>query len=313
MSSPDSWPKWQPPQPVLQDMETETARVLYKCSNVASHGPQDVNLSVCGINKKKYSSLRKLLIVTCYCLKFVKKRLWDLLSESRRMLIGKRYALLAEVFGSLSDGQFICATDIKLAMLLWIYCVHQNRFCDVLSAIKEDKSHCLKRPSFRLPCMPPWPKERVSRSDHFQFVGLDYLGPVNVKCESQLKKTWICLFICLSIRAIHLEWVLDLSASQFLNCLRRFVSHRGKPDVIFSDNASQFKLVCTVVDREWRKVLKDKEVMNYVSAEGIKWKYMIALAPWQCGFYERLIGLVKRCMRKSISRKYLSLEQHAAL
>ena len=126
-------------------METETARVLYECSNVASHGPQDVNLSVCGINEKKYSSLRKLLRVTCYCLKFVKKRLWDLLSESRRMLIGKRYALLAEVFSSLSDGQFICATDIKLAMLLWIYCVQQNRFCDVLSAIKEDKSHCLKR------------------------------------------------------------------------------------------------------------------------------------------------------------------------
>ena len=271
------------------------------------------------------------------------------------MLIGKRYALLAEIVSSLSDGQFICATDIKLAMLLWIYCVQQNRFCDVLSAIKEDKSHCLKRqlglkiddmgilkcygrflnatiaesmkhpkllprrehlttllitevhqrlinagvahtlaqireeywipqgraevrsvlsqcllcrrlegPSFRLPCMPPWPKERVSRSDPFQFVGLDYLGPVNVKCKSQLKKTWICLFTCLSIRVIHLEWVLDLSASQFLNCLRRFVSRRGKPDVIFSDNAPQFKLVCTVVDREWRKVLKDKEVMNYV-------------------------------------------------
>ena len=161
--------------------------------------------------------------------------------------------------------------------------------------------------------MPPWPKERVSRSDPFQFVGLDYLGPVNVKCESQLKKTWICLFTCLSIRSIHLEWVLNLSASQFLNCLRRFVSRRGKPDVIFSDNAPQFKLVCTVVDREWRKVLKDKEVMNYVSAEGIKWKYTIALAPWQGGCYERLVGLVKRCMRKSIGRKYLSLEQLTTL
>ena len=114
-------------------------------------------------------------------------------------------------------------------------------------------------------------------------------------------------------KAIHLKWVLDLSASQFLNCLRRFVSRWGKPDVIISDNAPQFKLVCTVVDREWRKVLKDKEVMNYISAEGIKWKYTIALAPWQGGFYERLVGLVKRCMRKSIGRKYFSLEQLATL
>ena len=49
------------------------------------------------------------------------------------------------------------------------------------------------------------------------------------------------------------------------------------------------------------------------SAEGIKWKYTIALAPWQGGFYERLVGLVKRCMRKSIGRKYLSLEQLTTL
>ena len=115
----------------------------------------------------------------------------------------------------------------------------------------------LEGPSFRLPSMPPWPRERVSRSDPFQFVGLDYLGLINVKYESDLKKIWIWLFTCLSIRAMHLEWTLDLSASQFLNCLRRFVSRRGKPDVIISDNAPQFKLVRTVVDIEWRKVFKD--------------------------------------------------------
>ena len=40
---------------------------------------------------------------------------------------------------------------------------------------------------------------------------------------------------------------------------------------------------------------------------------MIVLAPWQGGFYERLVGLVKRCMRKSIDRKYLSLEQLATV
>ena len=107
-----------------------------------------------------------------------------------------------------------------------------------------------------------------------------------------------------------MEWVLDLSASQFLNCLRRFVSRGGKRDVIISDNAPQYKPVCTVVDREWRKVLKDKEVMNYISAEGIKLKYTTALVPWQGGFYEKLVrtyaGLRKDvCMRKSIGEEIL--------
>ena len=87
--------------------------------------------------------------------------------------------------------------------------------------------------------MPPLPHERVARSDPFQFVGLDYLGLVYVKEGSQLHKVWVCLFTCLTARAVHLEWVLDLTAIQFLNCVKRFISRRGKPD---SDNAPQFKL-----------------------------------------------------------------------
>ena len=61
------------------------------------------------------------------------------------------------------------------------------------------------------------------------------------------------------------------------------------------------------------KFFKDEEVMSYISAEDIKWKYTIAFAPWQGGFYERLFGLVKKCMRKSIGRKHFSLEQLATL
>ena len=43
-------------------------------------------------------------------------------------------------------------------------------------------------PPFQLPHMPPWPRERVSQSHPFQFVGLDYLGPVYVKAHSGLDK-----------------------------------------------------------------------------------------------------------------------------
>ena len=112
--------------------------------------------------------------------------------------------------------------------------------------------------------MPPWPCERVSRSDPFQFVGLDYLGPVFVRGLSGLDKVWICLFTCLTVRAIHLEWATDLTEIQFLSCIRRFVSRRGKPDSIIS----QFKLTSTVLSKQWRDVFVDKEVLSYVAAEG---------------------------------------------
>ena len=43
-------------------------------------------------------------------------------------------------------------------------------------------------PPFSLPNMPPWPRERVSRSEPFQYIGLDYLGPLRVKEGSGTEK-----------------------------------------------------------------------------------------------------------------------------
>ena len=67
-------------------------------------------------------------------------------------------------------------------------------------------------------------------------MGLDYLGPIYVKGNQEMKKVQMCIFTCLVVRAVHLEWVADLTAIQFLKCVRRFVSCRGKPDLIISDN-----------------------------------------------------------------------------
>ena len=96
------------------------------------------------------------------------------------------------------------------------------------------------------------------------------LEPAYVKVHSDLHKIWICLFTCSSVRTIHLEWVMDLTAIQFSNCLRRFISRRGKPDSIISDNAPQFKLTSTALSKQWRNVFVDKEVLSYVAVEGIK-------------------------------------------
>ena len=67
--------------------------------------------------------------------------------------------------------------------------------------------------------MPPWPRERVSKSEPFQYIGLDYLGPLRVKEGNRVEKMWICLFTCLAVRAVHLELVKGLSAPLLLDCL----------------------------------------------------------------------------------------------
>ena len=128
-----------------------------------------------------------------------------------------------------------------------------------------------------------------------------------------MTKMWICLFTCLAIRAVHLEWVRSLSAEHFLLCLRRFIARRGRPELIISDNAAQFKLVKTVIDEQWRELPLDENLVSYLSNSGIKWKFTTALAPWQGGFYERLVGLVKRCLRKGIGLKRLTLDQFVVM
>ena len=47
-------------------------------------------------------------------------------------------------------------------------------------------------------------------------------------------------FICFASRAVHLELVSDLSSQGFIAALRRFVSRRGCPKSIFSDNGTSF-------------------------------------------------------------------------
>ena len=91
----------------------------------------------------------------------------------------------------------------------------------------------------------------------------------------------------------------------FIDCLKRFIARRGKPKLIISDNAPQFRLVKTTLDVEWSKTFKSTEVLDCYSYEGIQWNFTTALAPWQGGFYERLVGLVKQGLRKGMGRKVL--------
>ncbi|XP_060575739.1 uncharacterized protein LOC132733143 [Ruditapes philippinarum] len=162
---------------------------------------------------------------------------------------------------------------------------------------------------YKMPNMPSIPKMRVSESSPFTYTGLDYLGPFYIKHTGETKKVWICIFTCLVIRAIHLEVIQDMSSEEFMLCLRRFISQRGTPIQIISDNASQFKSASTAMYRIWKNVLCAEEVQTYVATRSIKWSFNVELAPWMGGFYERLVGIVKRCFRKSIGRKLLTLIQ----
>ena len=80
--------------------------------------------------------------------------------------------------------------------------------------------------------MSPWPRKKVAHSAPFTCNGLDCFGPIYIQAESSKEKVWVCLFTCVTVRAIHLELVKDMTAEQFLLALRRFIATRGKPTQI---------------------------------------------------------------------------------
>ena len=53
-------------------------------------------------------------------------------------------------------------------------------------------------------------------------------------------KTYACVFVSLSAKAVHVELSSDLTTEAFVACLRKFISRRGKPSVIWSDHGSNF-------------------------------------------------------------------------
>ena len=90
----------------------------------------------------------------------------------------------------------------------------------------------------------------------FAYTGVDYFGPVTVAMGGRGRrheKRWICLFTCLTTRAVHLEVSTGLSLEDFLLCFSRFKSLRGKPVVVYSDNGTNF----LAANKELKEAFKD--------------------------------------------------------
>ncbi|XP_054280801.1 uncharacterized protein LOC128998611 [Macrosteles quadrilineatus] len=174
---------------------------------------------------------------------------------------------------------------------------------------------CLKYEGgpYKLPQIPSLPTERVTESIPFQFTGLDYFGPLYIKSfqasRVEVSKVYGCIFTCLVTRAVHLEITNNLSSEEFLLSLRRFVGRRGTPKKIYLDNATQFKKASSFLNDMFVEHLDTPELLSYVSENHIEFTYIPEFAPWMGGMYERLISLIKRCLRKSIGSVTLTKSQ----
>ena len=120
-----------------------------------------------------------------------------------------------------------------------------------------------------------------------------------------MTKCYIALFTCCVTRAVHLELVENLLSSTFANCLRRVCSRRGTPTLMVSDNAKTFKATVKLL----KKLAKDSTVVNFLESRRIIWRFNLERAPWAGGIFERMVGTVKRCLRKVLGNARLSFDE----
>ena len=107
----------------------------------------------------------------------------------------------------------------------------------------------------------------------FAHCGVDFAGPFVIKLTRKVTaKRYQCLFTCASTRAIHLEIAYSLGTASFLNTFSRMVARCGKPEVMISDNGTNF----TSAERELRDLvstLDQTRIKEQVTHSGIQWRF----------------------------------------
>ena len=126
------------------------------------------------------------------------------------------------------------------------------------------------------------------------------MGPLHVKdiyyksSNDDMHKAYFVIFTCATSRSVILDLVEDNSSKNFMNSIQKFIARRDCPKKIISDNGTVFK---------------SHDNQLFCSERGITWKFNLDGAPWWGRFLERLVGMVKKCLKKSIGSERLSFTE----
>lgn len=151
------------------------------------------------------------------------------------------------------------------------------------------------------------PAPRVQVSHPFSVCGVDLGGPYLIK-NSFLRNTksikaWLCVFICFSSKAMHLELVTELSTDSFLKAFKRFIARRGLCSEIFSDNATNFIGAENVINQ-----LEEREFQTFLVENKIKWNFIPPRSPHVGGLWESAVRLTKYHLKRILQNTLFTYE-----
>ncbi|XP_075157757.1 uncharacterized protein LOC142231024 [Haematobia irritans] len=198
--------------------------------------------------------------------------------------------------------------------------------CWILKAKTLIKSHirnCKECVLYRKQClgqiMSVLPDTRITCNRPFTNTGVDFAGPFELKSfagrRCKITKGYVCLFVCFSTKAIHLEAVSDLSTPAFLAAFVRFVSRRGCPNRMYSDNGRNFVGAARKLNSELQlhvKELKD-EALNKYGHQQLSWHFIPPGAPHMGGLWEAGVKSTKMHLKKISGQTRYTFEEFATV
>ncbi|XP_076765007.1 uncharacterized protein LOC143432076 [Xylocopa sonorina] len=161
------------------------------------------------------------------------------------------------------------------------------------------------------------PEARVTESRPFTHVGIDYCGPFFIKERKHRSrnqhKAYVAVFVCLAVKAVHLELVSDLTSKGFIAALKRFIARRGLCKAIYSDNGRNF----VGADNELQELIKsndyNQQLGNYLENRAIKWNFIPPRTPHFGGLWEAAVKSFKHHLTRVAGTEPFTFENFNTL
>ncbi|XP_029162600.1 uncharacterized protein LOC114934119 [Nylanderia fulva] len=136
------------------------------------------------------------------------------------------------------------------------------------------------------------PPERITCQRTFSVVGVDYAGPINTLATTS-----------------------ELTTDAFLATLRRFVSRRGYPQKIYSDNATNFVGAKRELEELYTaiKTTFSNAIDDYCTDRHIQWSFIPPHAPYMGEIWEAGIKSCKYHLKRVMGEARLTFEKFSTV
>lgn len=167
--------------------------------------------------------------------------------------------------------------------------------------------------------MAPLPKIKLIPDAPFNQCGIDFAGPIEIKASNRKKaaitKGYICVFVCMVTKAIHLEACGSLNTDTFIAAVRRMISTRGICKDVYCDHGSNFEGASNELPRLLLQARSNVsiEIANLFANDGITFHFIPPNAASWGGQWESYVKLTKHHLNRMTLSIKLTFEEMSTL